>query len=254
MSAHHCRIVPALIVLAGFAADAASAGEFSICAERNQATSEMVLTMANGCVSSSLGYLGHDLRAEIDENRAWIRISGNFNYEPARGNNATADCMNAKQLTIQVPDTEARRYVVSHDGEFAGIIDLTAETGRVCAIPVSTGISSLQYHDWKSVDVADWTPRSATSLMDLIAPLTSGHPESSEGRPTLKIELAPLADRDAMQVEVTMTGYLDDSVSGEQYVALVEPGGDGWVLSRLWKRYLCARGRNAGQWTADVCP
>lgn len=254
MSAHRRRIVPALIVLASFAADAASARGLSICAERNHATNEMVLTMANGCVSSSLGYLGHDLKAEVDENRAWIKINGNFNYRPARGQIVTADCMNSKQISLKVEGTDARRYHVSHNGESAGIIDLTAENGRLCAKPVSAGFSVFQYHGWKSVDVADWAPRSATSLMDVIAPLYSGHPESSEGRPTLKIELTPLSDRDAMQVQVTMTGYLDDSVSGEQYVALVEPGGDGWVLSRLWKRYLCARGRNAGQWTADLCP
>jgi hypothetical protein len=107
---------------------------------------------------------------------------------------------------------------------------------------------------WKSVDPAKWSPNGAASLMDVVAPIYAGHPETSEGRPTLKIELAPWPGQPAMQVRITMTGYLDDSVSGGQFVARVEEGADGWVLKKLWMRNLCARGAHAGQWTAELCP
>lgn len=107
---------------------------------------------------------------------------------------------------------------------------------------------------WQAVDLADWSPKSAASLMDVVAPVYSGHPEALEGEPTLDIELAPCSGRQAIQVRVKMTGYLDDSVAGEQFLAVVEPGGDGWVLADLRKRHLCARGSGAGQWTAGRFP
>jgi len=250
------RPLPVLMLAAGLCADIASARGFSMCAEHNPTTREMTLNFSNGCVSSSYRYLGHDIEADINQIHASIRITGGFNYEPLQhGRGIKKDCGGRRSHTITVPDTEARRYYVSHNDEHAGLIDLTAETGRVCAKPVSAGALHERnlMQGWKSVDPAKWSPKSAASLMDVVAPIYAGHPETSEGRPSLKIELAPWPGQPAMQVRITMTGYLDDSVSGEQFVARVEEGADGWVLKKLWNRYLCARGMHAGQWTAELC-
>jgi hypothetical protein len=250
------RSLPAIVIAVGLATDIAAARGFSICAERNAMTREMTLHFANGCVSSSRRYLGHDIKADVNQIHASIRISGGSNYEPLpAGRPVKADCGGRRSHSITVPETDARRYRVSHNGNYAGLIDLTAANGRVCSRTLAKGGNpNLRFDDWQPVDLSGWVPKSASSLMDVIAPVYSGHPESTEGRPGLKIEMAPWHGRDAMHVQVTMTGYLDDSVSGETFAALVEPGGDGWVLKKLWKKNLCARGQHAGQWTKQPCP
>jgi hypothetical protein len=49
----------------------------------------------------------------------------------------------------------------------------------------------------------------------LLQDLFEGHPEAMEGRPVLKIDLKQTEDRSALLIDLEMTGYLDDSVSGE---------------------------------------
>jgi len=252
------RPLPILMVAASLgAADIASAAPMTICAERNEAAKEMVLKFSNGCVSGSIPYLGHDIKVDIDESRAWIRVNGGFRYEklPA-GTIVTADCSGGKQLEITVPDAGARRFSVSHDDEAVGTIDMTAANGPVCAASVSAGTIGdlLLRMEWTSVDPARFGANPAASLMDAVRPIYAGHPESSEGAPTLKLDVAPWPGQQAMQVHVTMMGYLDDSVSGEQFVARVEEGDGGWVLKNVWSRQMCGRGANAGQWTTKLCP
>jgi len=252
------RTFPVLLAAASLgAADIASAGPFSICAERNEAANEMVMKFGNGCVSSSIRYLGQDIKVEIDENRAWIRVSGGFNYEKlSTGQIVTADCAGGKRLEVKLPYTGARLYSVSHNGNRAGTIDLTTSTGPVCTTPASAGtIGEMSLRtEWKSTDPAKFVAKPAASLTDAVSPIYSGHPETSEGAPTLKLEVAPWPGQPAMQVRITMMGYLDDSVSGEQFVARVEEDEGGWVLKKVWSRNMCARGAHAGQWTSNLCP
>jgi hypothetical protein len=89
----------------------------------------------------------------------------------------------------------------------------------------------------------------------LLQDLFEGHPEAMEGRPVLKIDLKQTEDRSALLIDLEMTGYLDDSVSGEQYRAIVVEGTKHMFrLEKLGKKIKCGRGDNAGQWTTGKCP
>lgn len=108
---------------------------------------------------------------------------------------------------------------------------------------------------YEPVDLTDYQPREAASAVMLLQDLFEGHPEAMEGRPVLKIDLKQTEDRSALLIDLEMTGYLDDSVSGEQYRAIVVEGTKHMFrLEKLGKKIKCGRGDNAGQWTTGKCP
>jgi len=246
--------VVAVSIVLGIAGQA-FAKDLSICAEHNPSARDLTLIVSNRCVSSSYKYEGHDIEATVEQERAWIRIEGGFNYTPPASGIGTTDCGGAKQLKIKVPGAEARRYSVVHNSTYLGLIDFTAKQGRICASERTHSAfpTAAELKKWTAVDIAEWKPGTAPSLMELIAPVFDGHPEAVEGRPTLSVEIEEAPKDDAMQIMVRMTGYLDDSVSGEEFAGLAAMGRDGWVLKGLWKRQLCVRGPTAGQWTAEPC-
>lgn len=106
---------------------------------------------------------------------------------------------------------------------------------------------------YKPVDLAAWQPRTAASVMALVEPLYRNHPESSEGQPSLKIELRK-DETGLFVVDIVLRGYLDDSVEGEEYRGLVARTEHGWRLEALGRRNICARGPNADQATVEPCP
>lgn len=52
----------------------------------------------------------------------------------------------------------------------------------------------------------------------------------------------------------TMTGFGDDSVSGERYRIEFIQKDNGWELVQGGRQFQCARGTFAGAWTKDLCP
>jgi len=249
------RVAAVALSLVLCTAGQALARELSVCAEHNPSTRELTLVVSNQCVSSSFKYEGNNIEATVEQERASIQIKGGFRYTPPASGIGTTDCGGAKQVKIKVPGAEARRYSVVHNSTYLGLIDFTTKKGRVCATERAHSAfpTRSELNNWTSVDVTGWKPKTARSLMELIAPVYAGHPEAQEGRPTLNVEVAEAPDGSAMQINVRMTGYLDDSVSGEEFAALAGEGQEGWVLKGLWKRQLCARGRTAGQWTSEPC-
>ncbi len=103
------------------------------------------------------------------------------------------------------------------------------------------------------VDLTDFQPKEGPSAIGLLIDLIEAHPESLEGNPATKIEMKPTADGAALQVDVEMTGYLDDAVAGEKYRAIIVPAST-WRIEALGKQYKCRRGDNAGEWTTNLCP
>jgi hypothetical protein len=74
-----------------------------------------------------------------------------------------------------------------------------------------------------------------------------------EGRPGLMIE-ALRDDQRRMAITVTETGYADDSVEGQRYHYLLEPGSDGiWTLTETRREFRCWRGDNR-DWQDGLCP
>ena len=251
-------IAAAIVSLGCVAAEAVEARNLSICAEHNALSGDLTVTLSNGCVSSSMRYLGQDLAVDVDQNHALINVTGGFNYEKlASGQMVKTDCGGGRSFTITVDGIDARRFRVVHGDAYAGILDLTAADGRICikAEPVSASIATTAMfrNGWATVDYSGWERTSAPTVLGVLEPVYAWHPEAMEGRPELDIKMVPWPGREAMRVEITMTGFLDDSVAGERYVALVKPGGEGWTIGGLWRRNLCQRGAHAGQWTKKNC-
>lgn len=77
-------------------------------------------------------------------------------------------------------------------------------------------------------------------VINLFLPYIGNHPESLEGRPTL--DLSMRHHDEMLVVDLTLKGYLDDSVAGEQYRGFVVRSSKGWELIDLGVKPLCYRG------------
>ena len=106
---------------------------------------------------------------------------------------------------------------------------------------------------YAAVDLTDFQPKEGPSAIGLLIDLIEAHPESLEGNPETRIEMKPTADGAALQVDVEMSGYLDDAVAGEKYRAIIVPA-NAWRIEALGKQYKCRRGDSAGEWTTNLCP
>ncbi len=106
---------------------------------------------------------------------------------------------------------------------------------------------------YNSVDLSNWQPRDAGSAMALVEPIYRNHPESGEGRPTLKIDMRKDGPG-SLIIDLRLGGYLDDSVEGEEYRGIISRTDTGWRLDALGRRHICARGSNPGVPTMQLCP
>jgi hypothetical protein len=76
------------------------------------------------------------------------------------------------------------------------------------------------------------------------------YPESREGRQELELSVAE-RDDGTYVVLLTRTGFLDDSVNGDQQRALLRPDGGGWRVTELGERWRCYRGHS--DWGTTPC-
>lgn len=233
----------------------AAADSLTHCFSFNGGSKELTVDISNGCVSSSFRYLDHDLKIEVRQRHAVIQTDGGFNYEPYGARIATTDCGGGRQERFTVSGVEPRRYVLVHDGRRIDVVDLTAEHGRIC---IQGGGPRARVQSFKpgwarlaggNLGAGD---QAGETLMRLIALYVGDHPETGEGVPAATVKFEP-GDGDDMRVSFEMTGYLDDSVSGERYQGVARLGADGWRFVDLWRQTLCARGGKAGQWTDGLC-
>lgn len=60
---------------------------------------------------------------------------------------------------------------------------------------------------------------------------------------------------DVLVADIEIRGYLDDSVLGENFRAIVAQGDEGrWHVEAVGRQTICARGSQAGLPTSGVCP
>lgn len=59
---------------------------------------------------------------------------------------------------------------------------------------------------------------------------------------------------DELTIDLNFSGYLDDSVSGENYRLVVHRGGDRYVLVNAGVQFVCGRGPNKGIPQTGYCP
>ena len=125
------------------------------------------------------------------------------------------------------------------------------------AIPIAslllTGVAQAQDNGFREIRIAPGTAVAA-DFMDVLMPFLQGHPESDEGNAALDLKVRK-ADS-GYSVDIVMTGYLDDSLSGEHYRGTVVHTATGeWELLEMKVKPLCARGENIGGiCTASAAP
>lgn len=74
-----------------------------------------------------------------------------------------------------------------------------------------------------------------------------------EGRPGMSVDIQ-VDDQRRMVITVTETGYADDSLEGQRFHYLLNPGTDGiWTLVETSVEFRCWRGENR-DWHDGLCP
>lgn len=90
--------------------------------------------------------------------------------------------------------------------------------------------------------------------MDLVLDQIRAFPESLEGRPNLSL-VSRKRDDGNLLVQLTETGFLDDSVDGARHsYVLTETEDGGWRVLEQNVEYRCARGADPMKWQAGPCP
>ncbi|MEQ8778167.1 MAG: SH3 domain-containing protein [Roseibium album] len=83
----------------------------------------------------------------------------------------------------------------------------------------------------------------ADDMIDVVLPFLKGHPERDEGNGGMQLSIRK--EDGGYAVNIVLTGYLDDSLSGEHYRGFVIPlQDDRWELLSMSVKPLCARGWN----------
>lgn len=233
-----------------------------VCADYDSAKKTLAFTLSNGCVSSSMKYLGHDFKVEQGYVKNSVKISGAFKYKAPVSRIGTADCMGRKQVSIVQPNAAPRRYNIMVAGKWVGTFDFADSSGRICrnvstraaGTPgsVKRDIPGYIINNYRPVNMGNYQTRLAKSPFALLSQLTAGHMNQREGRPETKISIR--TEGQLFLARIRQYGYLDDSVSGEDFVAVIARKGKGFELLKVYKRFMCARGENAGMWTKRLCP
>lgn len=254
----------------------------NICLELPSGAGIVKASISSGCLPTHPRYKG-SFETLVDAETATISINGAF--KPTKeARIATADCMGARTIEQEAEAAGPRRYSVVINGRFEGVLDASDTTYGMRAVKgcfsgrsksqirkpaVGTIYRREQFNEWIArpngqTDDPLYTSSYAT-VGEAVAALLGGHPESGEGRPSAKITISkgqwdnrffkPPTQR-FTAVKIEEHGYLDDSVSGKRsFAALTQNSETGaWTIGKHWHQFMCARGKRAGQWSAQPCP
>lgn len=90
--------------------------------------------------------------------------------------------------------------------------------------------------------------------MDLVSAQIQAFPESLEGRPNLSL-VSRKRDDGKLLVQLTETGFLDDSVAGARKSYVLEPTEDGrWKVIESKAEVRCYRVDDPKKWQTGNCP
>lgn len=86
----------------------------------------------------------------------------------------------------------------------------------------------------------------------VFASALQGYPQGREGRQELELSVRK-QDDGSYVVVLTRTGFLDDSVNGDQQRAVLARADGGWRVIALGERWRCQSGRGPSGWTTQPC-
>lgn len=157
---------------------------------------------------------------------------------------ALAACVVALAACNQQPaDREAQSSTPSADTP-----EIT-EPARAEIPPVDASLLGAPNDAFTAIEPSEVGVFGAPAVMEALEPLLG--PEVMEGA---DVSLSVRENGDQAIADVVRTGLQDDSVSGGHVRIEFHREADGWFPVNAYRRTQCARGGEAGQWTAGLCP
>lgn len=115
--------------------------------------------------------------------------------------------------------------------------------------PVDASLLGAPNDAFTAIEPSEVGVFGAPAVMEALEPLLG--PEVMEGA---DVSLTVRENGDTAVADVVRTGLQDDSVSGGHVRIEFHREADGWFPVNAYRRTQCARGGEAGQWTAGLCP
>jgi hypothetical protein len=116
--------------------------------------------------------------------------------------------------------------------------------------PVDAALVRAPNDGFTAIEPSEVGVFGAPDVMQALDPLLG--PEVSEGA-TVHLTVREVT-ADQTIADVVRTGMQDDSVSAGHVRIEFRREPDGWYPTNAYRRTQCARGGEAGQWTAGLCP
>ncbi len=123
------------------------------------------------------------------------------------------------------------------------------EPARAELPPVDPSLLGAPNDAFTAIEPSEVGVFPAPAVMEALEPLLG--PEVVEGSDVTLTVRENGADAIA---DIVRTGLQDDSVSGGHVRIEFRHEADGWYPTNAYRRTQCARGGEAGQWTAGLCP
>lgn len=123
------------------------------------------------------------------------------------------------------------------------------ETPRGELPPVDASLLGAPNSAFTAIEPSEVGVFGAPAVMEALEPLLG--PEVIEGS---NVSLSVRENGDDAVADIVRTGLQDDSVSGGHVRIEFHREADGWMPVNAYRRTQCARGGEAGQWTAGLCP
>lgn len=116
--------------------------------------------------------------------------------------------------------------------------------------PVDAALLAAASSGFTAIEPTEFGVQAAPTIMDSLEPLLGV--ENQEGEQSLHLSITEQGD--TAIADVVRTGIPDDSVSGGHIRIEYRREPDGWYPTNAYRRVMCGRGAEAGQWTAGLCP
>lgn len=267
-------ILSAISAWAALYSVSAHAAVSHICPQLDRSEKTLSVRVGTGCITGMARFNDHDLKLQVDQNRARITLTGDINFHPIQSRIVTADCAGAQSITLDTEKIEPRRYTLLYAGQYLGVVDFVDQADQPPCLMTSRQklrsetktINQQTFKEWSAAPDAEWSAWRGDSIASLLEPLLRDHPESLEGRPQVELRIekrtwqrtlisARVPEREPfLAVWITRRGFADDSVSGDRSFLAVKQSDGMWRVDKMWRQQMCARGKYAGQWTATACP
>lgn len=115
--------------------------------------------------------------------------------------------------------------------------------------PVDASLLGAPNDAFTAIEPSEVGVQAAPAVMEALAPLLG--PEVVEGA---DVSLTIRENGADAVADIVRTGLQDDSVAGGHIRIEFRHEADGWYPTNAYRRTQCARGGEAGQWTAGLCP